>query len=433
MAVGAGKDKEKLAILGGEPVRRKPYPAHVTTGKEEKKAVIRVMDSGILSDFEGSNNQWFLGGREVKAFEKEWAAYFGVKYAVSVNSATSGLMAAVGAAGIGPGDEVITTPWTMTATAAAILVYNAVPVFCDIEPGTLCISASSLRGKITPRTKAVIPVHIYGHPAGMDEIMSVARENSLVVIEDAAQSPAMKYKGRFTGTIGNMGVFSLNCHKIIQTGEGGVVVTDDQELAGRLRLIRNHAEAAIAAGMKVKSLVNMIGWNYRMNEIEAAIARVQLRKLKRLIKQRRELVDYLTRKLRRFDGLITPVIRPGCEHSFYRYLLRLDKDKVGVRAVRIVEALNAEGMDFYAGYIPINTYPLYQRKTGFGDKGCPFKCPLYNGAPDYSLNDLPNVREALDWTFSTEVVRPPLTHKNMDEIVRAFSKVWDNLDKLKGC
>jgi len=419
-----------LALFGGKPIRKTPYPPHVTTGKEEIKAAIRVLKKGILSDFEGSNNQWFLGGPEVKAFEKEWAKYFNVKYAVSVNSATSGLMAAVGAAGIGPGDEVITTPWTMAATAIAVVVYNAIPVFCDIETDTFCMSPVSLESKITPRTKAIIPVHIYGHPAEMDEIMAIAKRHSLVVIEDAAQSPGIKYKGKITGTIGDMGVSSLNCHKIIQTGEGGIVITNNKELARRLQLIRNHAEAVIATGMEVKSLVNMIGWNYRMNEIEAAIGREQLKKLKSLIERRKELVDYLTEKLLKYDGLLTPVIREGCEHSFYRYTLRLDDKKINIPAPRIVEALNAEGMDFYAGYTPINLYPLYQKQVGFGGKGCPFKCPWYEGNIDYSIDSLPNVLHAMKWSFSTEVIRPPLTFKDMVEIAYAFDKVWNNLHLL---
>lgn len=419
-----------LALFGGKPIRTKPYPVHITTGVAEKRAVARVMDSGILSDFEGSNNELFLGGKEVKAFEKEWAGYFEVKHAVSFNSATSALMACVGAAGAGPGDEIITTPWTMTATATAILVNNAVPVFCDIEPDTFCMSPDSLASRITDRTKAVMPVHIYGHPAGMDKIMEFAHDHSLTVIEDAAQSPAIRYKGRYTGTIGHMGVFSLNCHKVIQTGEGGVVTTDDDESAHKLRLIRNHAEAVIATGMKIGNLVNMVGWNYRLNEIEAAIGREQLKKLKRLLDERRELVTYLNDRLKKFDGLLTPTIREGCGHSFYRYMLRLDPSKIKIPAKKIVKALNAEGMDFYAGYMPLNLYPIYQQRIAFGDKGCPFKCPWYKGSPDYSLKELPNVRRAMQWSFSTEVVRSPLTYKDMDEIVSAFGKVFMHLPEI---
>lgn len=420
----------RLAIFGGSPVRRTPYPKHTAIGKEEINAAIKVLREGIISDFEGSNNEWFLGGKEVKAFEKEWARHFKCKYAISMNSATSGLMAAVGAAGIGPGDEVITTPWTMTATPTAILVYNAVPIFADIEKDTFCISTESIKNNITPRTKAIMPVHIYGSTCDMDAIMDIAKKHSLIVIEDAAQSPDVSYKGKKVGTIGHMGIHSLNCHKIIQTGEGGVVTTDDDELANRLYLIRNHAEAAIATGRKVKSIVNMLGWNYRLTELQAAIGRRQLKRLPVLLERRKRLVDYLNGKLSKYDGLLLPKVRQGCGHSFYRYALRLDPSKIKIKAPRIVQALNAEGMDFYPGYMPLNQFPLYQEKVAFGDKGCPFKCPWYKGNPDYSLKKLTMVSHMLNWSLSTEVIRPPLTYKDMDEIDQAFAKIWANLNNL---
>jgi len=222
---------EKLALFGGKPVREEPFPKHRTTGEEEKRIVMEVMDSGILSEFMGSNNEHFMGGPYVKAFEKKWSERFGVKHTISVNSATSGLFAAVGAAGIGPGDEVIVPPWTMTATATAILSFNAIPVFCDIEEDTFCMDPRSVEKLITPRTRALMPVHIYGHPADMDPIMELASKHNLTVIEDAAQSPGGYYKGKLAGTIGHMGVYSFNCNKIIQCGEGGAVVTNDDELA----------------------------------------------------------------------------------------------------------------------------------------------------------------------------------------------------------
>ena len=420
-----------LALLGGVPIRKAPYPPHITIGVEERVAVNRVLDSGILSDYEGSNNRWFMGGPEVRAFEEEWTEYFGCRHAVAVNSATSGLMAAVGAAGVGPGDEVITTPWTMSATSTAIVANNAVPIFCDIDPETFCMSPEALQKKITSRTRAIMPIHIFGHPAAMDEIMAIARKHALTVIEDAAQSVGIAYKGRMTGCIGDMGVHSLNNHKIIQTGEGGVVMTDDDDLAQRLRLIRNHAEAVIATGMAVKSLVNMVGWNYRLNEIEAAIGREQLKKLRGFLGARYELVAYLSQKLGSYDGLVLPVTHSGCGHSYYRFHLRIDQTRVEVPMSRIVQALNAEGMDFYPGYVTVNSYPMYQTLTAFGDKGCPFKCPHYTGEiPDYSMDALPNVAHAMQSSFSTEVIHPPLKLADMDEIAHAFDKVWSNLHRL---
>ena len=258
-----------LAINGGTPVRTAPFPRYNTIGSEEKQAVMEVLEDGVLSQFLGTWHPDFYGGPRIQKLEKEWAEYFGVKHAVTVNSATSGLYAAVGAAGVGPGDEVIVSPYTMAASATAALVYGAIPVFADIDPDIYCLSPRSIRERITPSTRAIIVVDIFGHPADMDEIMAIAAEHNLAVIEDNAQGPGALYNGKYAGALAHMGVFSLNYHKTIHTGEGGVIVTDDDELAERLQLIRNHAEVVVR-GKGVQNLVNMVGFNYRMTEIEAA-------------------------------------------------------------------------------------------------------------------------------------------------------------------
>lgn len=420
----------KLAILGGCKVRETPYPWHVTTDEEDAREALRVLESGVLSIFEGSNTPYFQGGPEIKALEEEWADRFEVRHALAVNSATSGLMAAVGAAGIGPGDEVILPPWTMTATAVAVLVYNAIPVFCDVTEDTFNLDPEAVRRAITPYTRAIMPVHLFGHPADMDPIMEIAREHNLAVIEDAAQSPTARYRGRFTGTIGDMGVFSLNSNKIIQCGEGGIVVTNDDELALRVSLIRNHAEAAIASGIEVKSLVNMLGWNYRMNEVEAAVSRVQLRKLDRLLEERLALVEHLNHRLSDLPGIVVPEVLPGCTHTYYRYPLKLDLNVVPVGAKNFVRVLNAEGMDFYPGYEPLYLQPMYQQRIVFGDKGCPFTCGHYEGQVSYEPGICPVLERLVNEVISTECVRPPLTFRDMDEIADAFAKVLSQPEEM---
>ena len=239
---------------------------------------MKVLDGGVLSGFLGTWSAAFYGGTMVQKLERDWEAYFNVKHAVSVNSATSGLYAAAGAAGIGPGDEVIVAPYTMTASASAAIVYGAIPVFADIDEETFCITPRSIRERLSPYTKAIIVVDLLGHPAEMDEIMEIARERNLVVIEDAAQVPGATYKGRRAGTLAHIGVFSLNYHKTIHTGEGGVVVTNDSRLADRVALIRNHGEVVVK-DKGVDDIVNLVGFNYRMTEIEAAIGIEQLKKL----------------------------------------------------------------------------------------------------------------------------------------------------------
>jgi len=421
---------ERLAILGGPKVRKQPYPPHITTDQDEWQAVQRVLQRGILSDFEGANTAGFLGGPEITALEREWAQRFGVRHAVAMNSATSCLMAAVGAVGIAPGDEVIVPPWTMTATAAAIVAYHAIPVFCDITSDTFTLDPDALRRAITPRTRAVMPVHLFGHPAQMDDIVDIARTHGLAVIEDAAQSPGASVRGKLTGTLGDIGVFSLNSNKIIQCGEGGVAVTNDGELALRLQLIRNHAEAVIATGLPVKSLVNMVGGNYRMTELEAAIARAQLRKLDRLLAQRVELVAYLNDQFGAVPGLIRPVAQPDCTHVFYRYAMRLDPEIVPISGRAFVRILNAEGMDFYPGYEPLYLQPLYQQRLAYGEHGCPFACGHSQGDVSYARGICPVAERLQDAVISTEVVRPPLTVSDLGEMVTAFKKVLSQPEEL---
>ncbi len=412
-----------LAALGGQKIRTKPYPWHITTDQTDIKAALRVLKSGVLSVFEGANTPYFLGGKEVQSLEKEWAAAFDVRHAVAVNSATSGLMAAVGALGISPGDEVIVPPWTMTATAAAILAYGALPVFCDIREDTYTLDPEAAARAVTPRTRAIMVVHLFGHPADMDPLLRLARKHHLGIIEDVAQSPQALYKGRPTGTIGDIGVFSLNSNKIIQCGEGGVAVTNNKELALRLQLIRNHAEAAIDTGIRVKSLVNMLGWNYRMNEVEAAISRVQLTKLKGLLRDRLLLVNHLTNRLKGLPGLILPIVREGCTHSYYRFALRLDPRVIPVNGPTFAAALNAEGLDFYPGYKPLYLQPLYQKRLVFGSEGYPFQQGDVPSSVSYATGICPVAERLWSQVISTEVVRPPLRRKDMAEIAKAIEKV----------
>ena len=243
--------KPELAINGGHPLRLKPWLDNLTTSEEEKNAVLRVMDSGYLSLFEGSHTPdppfSFKGGPEVQSLEYEWSDYHDIKHSISVNSATSGLYASIGALEIGYGDEVIVSPYTMTACAVAPMIYGAIPVFADVELESGSLDPISILERITPRTKAILVVHQFGIPADMDAIMKIAKKHGLKVIEDCAQAHGAKYKGQYVGTIGDIGGFSLNVNKSIQTGDGGVCVSNNDDLAYRLQLISNHGEAVVGA------------------------------------------------------------------------------------------------------------------------------------------------------------------------------------------
>jgi dTDP-4-amino-4,6-dideoxygalactose transaminase len=421
----------KLAINGGTPVRTSPFPRYNTIGREEKEAVARVLDGGVLSGFLGTWSAAFHGGPCVRQLEEDWKKYFGVRHAITVNSATSGLYTAVGAAGVEPGDEVIVSPYTMTASASAAIVYGAIPVFADIDEETFCITPETIREKLTPRTTAIIVVDLLGHPAEMDEIMEIAREHNLVVIEDAAQVPGAMYKGRPVGTLAHIGVFSLNYHKTIHTGEGGVIVTNDDRFADRAALIRNHGEVVVK-DKGTEDIVNMVGFNYRMTEMEAAVGIEQLKKLPRLHPPRVECADYLTERLKNLPGLKTPVVRDGVVHGYYRYALRFDESVVGISRDRFVDALNAEGIPMVKGYTePLYLEPMYQRRIAYGSKGFPWVGSGWTGTVDYSAGSCP-VIERLYYKelMCTDVCHADTGTSDLDDVVAAFEKVYDNLDEL---
>ncbi len=433
--------RQKLALLGGSAVRTEPFPAYTVIGEEEKAAAIRVIESGVLSRFLGSWHADFYGGPEVQAFERQWAGVVGVDYGISVNSCTSGLYAAVGAAGVGPGDEIIVSPYSMAASATAALIFNSVPVFADIDPKTYCLSADTIRARLTPRTKAIIVVHIFGQSADMDPIMDLAREHGLVVIEDCAQAPFATYKGRSVGSLGDMGVFSLNYHKHIHTGEGGLVTTNNATFAERVQLIRNHAEAVVER-KGVTNLVNMIGFNFRLGEIEAAIGQAQLRKGPMLVQERRENVSYLERQLSNLPGLSMPLVGPGNEHVYYVHALDYDSKATGIPRTTIVDALKAElpvtklregeGPLVRSGYVlPLYTLPMFRERVGYGKSGCPFTCPHYDGQARYDDGLCPQLEAAqYGRLIIHELMRPGMTRTDLDDVAAAFHKVWDNLPAL---
>ncbi len=415
----------ELAIFGGPKVRSNPFPQYKTIGDEEKRAVMDVMDSGVLSGFLGAWSSDFLGGERVKKLECEWTEHFKVAHAVSVNSATSGLNVAVGALGVGPGDEVLVSPYTMSASAACVLVYNAIPVFVDILPDTFCLDPEAVRRAITPRTKAIVVVDLFGHPFEADQIMQIAREHGLKVIEDAAQAYGASYHGRPAGTLADIGIFSLNVHKTIQCGEGGICVTNDPELADRMRLIRNHAEVVVK-DMGIKNIVNMIGFNYRMCEIEAAIASEQLKKVDDLAAVRVENADYLTQRLRLFPGITPPSLKPGLKHGYYGYPVRYDAKVVGINRDLFVAALRAEGVPAKSGYVePIYLQPLYQQRIAYGTKGCPFTCSFNKDIKVSYAKGLCPVAERMQ---DEELIGGAAVHKgvlksDLDDIVNAYEKV----------
>lgn len=420
-----------LAIHGGTPAIPRELEAFKSMGKDEEEAAAEVVRSGVLSAYIGAPGPGFMGGNYVKSFEQKAAEYFGVKHALGVNSWTSGLIAEVGAIGVEPGDEIITTPWTMSATAMAILHWNAIPVFADIDRATFNIDPESVRKLITPRTKAIMAVDIFGMTADVAALRKIADEHGLKLLGDTAQAPGAKRDGDFTGTGYDIGGFSLNYHKHIHCGEGGILVTDDDSMAERLALIRNHAESVIKPGSR-DELANMVGYNFRMGEIEAAIASVQLDKLDERVADRQRVADELNAGLGELAGLFTPVVKMGSTHVYYVYGMVLDTEELGVQRKAIFEALKAEGVPgLMPGYQTIHRLPIFTEKCAYGTGSFPWSL-REDREFNYGTGTCPVAEELHDASFlGINLCMFQFPSEDVAAVVAAFRKVWDNLDALK--
>ncbi|SCM58348.1 Pleiotropic regulatory protein [Methanothermobacter wolfeii] len=310
--------------------------------EEEIEEVVKVLRSGFIAQ-----------GSRVAEFEEKFASYTGTEYAVATSSGTTALHLALLAAGVGKGDEVITTPFSFAATANAALYVGAEPVFADIDPLTYNIDPEGIEELITPRTRAIIPVHLYGQPADMDPIMDIASEHDLMVIEDAAQAHGAEYRGRKVGSMGDAACFSFYPTKNITTGEGGIITTDNEEIAEMASVLRAHGETE-------RYRHTYLGYNFRMTDIAAAIGIAQLAKLDEFNRRRAENAAYLTENLRDIDGLETPFVADGVGHVFHQYTLRVPD----VRD-ELMEFLNGEGVGTGIHYpMPIYMQELY-RRLGF--------------------------------------------------------------------
>lgn len=423
---------DTLAVLGGPKLINNTFTRYNSLGLEEVEAAKKVVESGVLSQFLGCWDPDFFGGPKVQEFERQCESYFGVKHAVTFNSWTSGLVAAVGAVGIEPGDEVIVSPWTMAASATAILHWNAIPVFADIERETFCLDPVSIERNISEQTRAIMSVDIAGHSADMDVLRKIADKHKLKIISDTAQAPAAMYKGRFAGTLADIGGYSLNYHKHIHTGEGGIAVTDDDDLADRLCLIRNHAEVVVG-DKGVTNLSNMIGHNFRLGEIECAMGIEQLKKLKAQVESRQRIARKLNKGLAGLKGLNTPAEKPDCTHAYYVYPMTLDIAVLGISRQRLHQALTAEGVPALgAGYQNLHLLPMYQKKMAYGSKGFPWTSDICKRNVSYAKGICPVAEDLHESSFlGFGICSHEFKDEEVDLIIAAFHKVWRNLEALR--
>jgi len=413
-----------LAINGGSKIRERPFPKHPIITDEEKTAVMDVLDSGNLSTFVASPGENFLGGIKIKEFENNFANFIGTKFAIAFNSASSALHAAVASVGVRPGEEVIVPPYTFTSTATSALMNNSIPVFADVKSDTYCIDSEKISNVTSKLTKAIIPVHLFGHPCDMDEIKDFANSNGLKVIEDCAQAPGAEYKGKKVGTMGDCGIFSFQETKNMMTGEGGMLVTDNEEIAKIARMVRNHGEVLLPSDKSRSYKSEILGWGYRMTEMEAALGVIQLRKLEKMNNTRIELANHLTKFINSVEGL-KHTKYDFVKHVYYVYAFSYDEKIIGISREKFCEAMNAEGIPTYGGYVkPLYLNPLYLEKRAFAFKH-------YNGNVKYEKGICPTVEYLHDkGLIFFPVCRPPAKIEDMNDIITAIKKILENKNEL---
>ncbi|MBI3964751.1 MAG: DegT/DnrJ/EryC1/StrS family aminotransferase [Chloroflexi bacterium] len=349
--------------------------AQPLVGEAEKQAVLAVLDSGLLAQ-----------GEQVAAFEREFAELCGVPDAVAVCNGTAALHLALLAHGIGSGDEVITSPFTFIASANSALFVGARPVFVDVQSDTYNLDPAQLEAKITPRTRAIMPVHLYGNPCDLDAIAAIAKRHDLVIVEDAAQAHGAAVGARTVGSFGTA-CFSFYPTKNMTTAEGGIVTTADPDIAERLRMLRHH-------GARQRYYHEILGYNFRMTDLQAAIGRAQLGHLEAWTERRIASADYLSRNLR---GVTVPVSRPGHRHVYHQYVVRVPGDRDA-----FADRLQAAGIGTAVHYpIPVHQQPLY-RDLGYADS-------------------LPEAERAAREVLSLPV-HPALTQTDLDQIVAAVNR-----------
>lgn len=390
----------RLALLGGSPVREKPFPQWPVFGVEEERALIEVLNSG----------KWgAVDGRRVKEFERRFAAFQEAKFGVCVVNGTVALEVALRAAGVEPGDEVIVPDYTFIATATSCLALGARPVFADVDPETMQIDPRDVSNKVTERTRAIIPVHLGGHPADMDAIGEVAQRHDLFVIEDAAQAHGAAWRKRRVGAIGHLGCFSFQSSKNMTAGEGGIVLSNDEQLADAAWSIHNVGRVRKGKWYQHER----IGWNLRMTEFQAAVLLCQLERMEDMIRLRETNAAALNRLFEELPG-VRPLRRDPrvTTHAWHLYLFRYNREAFsGLSKEHFVRALQAEGIPVSPGYVPLHRNRAIRqelaKRFGVAESGNP-PCQASERAGDEevlwfpqrvllgSSRDLTTVAEAID-------------------------------------
>lgn len=408
---------EKLALLGGKPVKSTPFGSGKRFGEEELQQLKEALEQNTLF-------YWY--GKKVKAFTQKFADLYGMKHCVATSSGTAGIHVALGALGVSCGDEVITSPITDMGSVIGILYQNAIPVFADLDPHTYNMDPKSIEARITDKTKAILVVHLAGNAADMDEIMAIARKHNLKVVEDCAQSYECFYKGRRAGTIGDIGCFSLNDFKHISAGDGGMVVMNDDDLYIECAKFADKNYNRFSKDPLETKNIPFLAPNYRMTELQGAVAIAQLDKVAGICKRRNEIGRKITEAIKDIKGLYAPEVREGNESSYWFYMMRLDPEEAGVDGQTFVDALNAEapGIGASKGYIPtcVYEYKMFQNKCAFKGTHAPWDSPYYGGSVSYEKGLCPVAESILDTAVKFSVSEF-YTDQDVDEMIAAIRKV----------
>jgi len=390
---------KKPAIEGGKPIRKSFLP--YGTQSIDENEINEVIDT-LKSD-------WITTGPKMRLFEKKFKDYIGSKYAVAVNSGTAALHISTSAININLGDEVITTPLTFVASANCIVYRGGTPIFADIKKDTYNLDPKEIKKKITSKTKAIIPVHFAGQPCEMDEILDIAKENDLYIIEDAAHAIDAEYKGKKIGTLSDLSIFSFHPVKNITTAEGGMVTTNNDELYEKLLMFRTHGISKDAVKRFGKSGgyyydMQYLGYRYNMSELHAALGIHQLDKLESFQKRRREIVRIYNKELQKIKQIKIPFVKSNVKHSWHLYVIQLKLEKLKVDRDQIFKALREENIGVNVHYIPVHFHSFYQKRFNFRE------------------GILPNV----EWLFPrilTIPLFPRMTDKDVYDVIQAFKKI----------
>ena len=383
--------KEILAIDGGTPVRNTFLPyGRQSIDESDIQAVVDVLRS-----------DWLTTGPKVAEFEEAFAARVGSKYAISFSSGTAALHGAAFAAGLKSGDEAITSPLTFAATANCVLYQAATPVFADVSPDTLNLDPEGCARRITPRTRAILPVDYAGHPADLDLFAALAEKHGLVVIEDACHALGAEHRGRRVGSISQMSVFSFHPVKHLTTGEGGMVTTDNPLFAETLHRFRNHGISSNARqrqqdGEWFYEMV-LLGFNYRLTDIACALGIEQLEKLESNLRIRREIAARYKAAFEEIPGIVAPKVREGVNPAWHLYPIRLQLEHLSAGRAQIFRALRAENIGVNVHYIPVHLHPYYRDRFGYKPGAYPaaedayerlLSLPMFHGMSDQDVEDV---------------------------------------------